>query len=117
MNDLVRSSGQTIPLEPDSTLPVGERLIWAAKRIAQSGSRLGPATRRAPRPEQTRVLADFDRFLVDAASRTSPGAYARIMLPPRTGKTVIAGHIVARTGLHTAFVVPTRVLAEQTARE
>jgi hypothetical protein len=54
--------------------------------------------------------------LIDAASRTPPSGSGRIVLPPRTGKTVIAGHIVARTGLLTAFVVPTRVLAEQTAR-
>jgi superfamily II DNA or RNA helicase len=110
------SFGPAVQLEPDPTLPAGERLAWAAKRVGRREGAIGPPTLLRPRPEQERVLVDFDRFLIDSASRTPPGGSGRIVLPPRTGKTVIAGHILARTGLLAAFVVPTRVLAEQTAR-
>lgn len=55
----------------------------------------------------------------EIASPTGGGAdrFGRIVLPPRTGKTVIAGHIIGRSGLRTTLIVPTRTLVEQTARE
>jgi superfamily II DNA or RNA helicase len=72
---------------------------------------------RSLRPEQLNVLYDFERYLSAVNSDQVVGNYARIVLPPRTGKTVIAGHILARCGLSAIFVVPTRVLVEQTREE
>lgn len=103
--------------------PLGERLLRAVARVLDqpSGQRVGergePAW--ALRPDQSRVFDDFATFLVDAATRPagSPEPFGRIVLPPRTGKTVIAAEVIHRTGLHTAFLVPTRTLVAQTARE
>ena len=63
------------------------------------------------RSHQTPVFDNFSTYLMDVA--TSPGEadlsqYCRIVLPPRTGKTVLAGKIIARTGLSSTFVVPTK---------
>jgi len=38
------------------------------------------------------------------------------VLPPRTGKTVLAGHVIGRSSLTATVIVPTRVLVEQTCR-
>lgn len=68
------------------------------------------------RPDQLEIveaaLAWIRRARAGGASRQ-----AHIVLPPRTGKTVIAAHIAARSGLNTVFVVPTRVLVHQTRVE
>ncbi len=50
---------------------------------------------------------------MDIADHPSP--FCQIILPPRTGKTVIAGHIIAMTGLSATIIVPTRALVIQTA--
>lgn len=69
------------------------------------------------RPEQEAVAQDFGLFLEEAAERIAgnDGPLGRIILPPRTGKTVVAGEMIGRTGLRATFVVPTRVLVNQTA--
>jgi superfamily II DNA or RNA helicase len=70
------------------------------------------------RPYQRRVLADFWRFFAEAEDDPRPRSrFGRIVLPPRTGKTIIAAQIAMTTGLRTLFVVPTRTLVEQTAAE
>ena len=96
------------------------RLARAAHCIMVAGSGRAQETH-ALRAEQTRVFADFAAFLLELTARPSVGdhlaPYGRIILPPRTGKTVIAGHILSRTELTTTFLVPTRTLVEQSARE
>lgn len=117
-----------------------ERLLQAAARVERAGEpeskpgpEPGPDPEPRPRPEpepgagpgplraeQARVFAAFATYLEDLATRprTSAAApFCRIILPPRTGKTVIAGHIIERTGLTATFIVPTRALVEQTVRE
>lgn len=69
-------------------------------------------------PYQRRVIEDFWRFYETAEA--GPGTrsrFGRIVLPPRTGKTVIAAQIVKAIGMRALFVVPTRALVEQTVRE
>ena len=66
---------------------------------------------------QIPVLLSFREYLMNLA--TQPGGiqdppFCRIVLPPRTGKTVIAGEIISQTGLCSAFVVPTKTLVQQT---
>ena len=41
----------------------------------------------------------------------------RIILPPRTGKTMIALHTVRMTGLTATIIVPTKPLVDQTVTE
>ena len=70
-----------------------------------------------PRKDQLPVLQKFAAYLMDIATRPEPHAASpccRIVLPPRTGKTVIAGHIITLTGLPATIVVPTRTLVLQT---
>ena len=69
------------------------------------------------RNDQFPVLQKFAAYLLDIATRPDPQVSSpccRIILPPRTGKTIIAGHIIALTGLPSTIVVPTRTLVLQT---
>lgn len=68
-------------------------------------------------PHQITVLLSFREYLMNLA--TQPGGvqnppFCRIVLPPRTGKTVVAGEIISQTGLCSTFVVPTKTLVRQT---
>jgi len=106
----------------EDQLPVEHRLLAAAGRLLDDGgARPGVTDRRYRlRRDQRAVFQRFATYLADLA--TDPAAptrspYCRIVLPPRTGKTVIAGHIIARTGLGATFVVPSRALVLQTAAE
>ncbi len=99
-------------------LPVAERLLHAAGRLLDGQ----PATeQRLPlRGDQLPVFRHFAGYMADVATRppaTQRPSRCRIVLPPRTGKTIIAGHIIAHTGLVSTFVVPTRALVGQTLRE
>jgi len=67
------------------------------------------------RPDQDDVVSSFRRFASQVAKGGSP--FGRIVLPPRTGKTVVAGHIVSETRLQTTFIVPTRALVGQTIEQ
>lgn len=69
------------------------------------------------RNDQFPVLQKFAAYLLDIATRPDPqfsSPCCRIILPPRTGKTIIAGHIIALTALPATIVVPTRTLVLQT---
>ena len=94
------------------------RLALGASRIGQAREPVAAAS--ALRPDQARVFADFAMYLTDVATRPPAeqrAPFCRIILPPRTGKTVVAGHIIDRAELTATFVVPTRTLLEQTVRE
>jgi len=95
-----------------------ERLVHGASCIDRSdASRPGQSDLR---DEQIRVFADFATYLTDIATRPPSeqrAPFCRIIQPPRTGKTVVAGHIIDRTGLTATFLVPTRTLVEQTLSE
>lgn len=94
------------------------RLALGAGRIGQV--RESAATASALRADQARVFADFATYLTDVATRPlaeQRAPFCRIILPPRTGKTVVAGHIIDRAELAATFIVPTRTLLEQTVRE
>lgn len=99
-------------------LAMETRLALGASRIGQA--REPGAAPSALRPDQARVFADFAMYLTDVATRPPAeqrAPFCRIILPPRTGKTVVAGHIIDRAELTATFVVPTRTLLEQTVRE
>lgn len=68
------------------------------------------------RPDQEQVVCDA-LVWVNRARAGRVCRRAHIVLPPRTGKTVIAAHILQRTGLDAVFLVPTRVLVHQTRAE
>lgn len=117
---LVSASAACIPLElHELALPLAERLARAAAR--QSGERTAAnGTPFVLRTEQARVFSSFADYLLEVATRpdhgVAPSPFCRIILPPRTGKTVIAGHIIGRSGLTATVVVPTRTLVWQTQR-
>jgi superfamily II DNA or RNA helicase len=69
----------------------------------------------ALRPDQVSVFQDTIEFLADAAERQASDELpmGRIILPSRTGKTVVAGKCLAACGLTAAFIVPTKTLLEQ----
>ncbi|HEX4420119.1 MAG TPA: DEAD/DEAH box helicase family protein, partial [Kofleriaceae bacterium] len=99
-------------------LAMETRLALGASRIGQV--RESAATASALRVDQARVFADFATYLTDVATRPPAeqrAPFCRIILPPRTGKTVVAGHIIDRAELTATFIVPTRTLLEQTVRE
>ena len=66
-------------------------------------------------PEQVNVFADFVKYL--ERSLEGDVGFGRIILPPRTGKTVIAGQFICATGLTALFLVPTQPLLEQIRKE
>ncbi len=113
-----------LPRRPDdSTLTVRERLLHAATRIAELGEapQGAPSARSFLRPEQANVFHQAAAYLTDVATRPeqtpSKPAFARILQPPRTGKTVVAAHIIGASGLSATFVVPSRTLVRQTCAE
>ena len=91
-----------------------------SQRILASAERLFDGDERAAgslREDQHEVFEAFADYLGEIACGLEDQRWAHIVLPPRTGKTVLAARIVEATGLHAAFVVPTRVLVEQVADE
>jgi len=67
------------------------------------------------RHDQGDVFHDLVEYVEDAAQRSVVDAFpmGRIILPSRTGKTVIAGKFIGESGLTATFLVPTRTLLEQ----
>lgn len=105
---------------------ISARVLEAAGRLLEDEDRYAGAqadTGCALRPEQVTVFTAFAEYLLELATRPDEPdrprepARCRIVLPPRTGKTVIAGHIIARTELDAVFLVPTRALVAQSAKE
>ena len=100
--------------------PSFDDLGRASRRFEESIRQEDDASGSRLRPEQLRVAAEFGRFARDAAEIAAAGGavpFGRIIQPPRTGKTVVAAHLIARTRLPSVFIVPTRALVAQTARE
>ncbi|MEW6666721.1 MAG: sigma-70 family RNA polymerase sigma factor [Thermodesulfobacteriota bacterium] len=102
--------------------PLGARLAASAQRLLDENPcrDLGNGLLHPLRSYQLPVFGNFSTYLMDIATRpdhafVSP--YCRIVLPPRTGKTVVAGNIIGRTGLHSVFVVPTKTLVHQISAE
>ncbi|MBN1652925.1 MAG: DEAD/DEAH box helicase family protein [Deltaproteobacteria bacterium] len=105
--------------EAELGLPMSDRLLAAAQRLDTHDPDRRESTS-ALRPEQQPVFASFQNFLLEFATRPNKPArppLCRIVLPPRTGKTVVAAHIIERTGLTATFIVPTKTLVRQVAAE
>lgn len=114
-----------VPRAPQSAdvrpATIAERLLRAAESLNRSGStgRIDSSTREL-RTEQVSVYVDFVEYLTEIATRPESERIrpmCRIIQPPRTGKTVIAGHIIGGTKLNAVFLVPTKTLVEQTVHE
>jgi superfamily II DNA or RNA helicase len=98
-----------------------QQLIQGAERLlkAETFPAYYTKTSYRLRMDQLPVFQDFATYLQDIVTRPEVemrSPYCRIILPPRTGKTVIAGHIIAMTGLPATVVVPTRALVIQTVK-
>lgn len=109
------------PHSDDPSEPVRTRLLRAAARLENDGGN-APHARTAStlRPDQEGVFRAVGWYLTDVATRPESErrpAFARIVQPPRTGKTVVAAHVIAHSGLCATFVVPSRTLVRQTCEE
>ena len=113
-------SDSPVVLFPDALEEaMSARLLRAAERLSASGDEWMTTTREL-RAQQNDVFTNVVDYVIDAATHPATEGnfpYGRIILPPRTGKTVIAGEIIARTCLTTTFVVPTLPLADQAVKE
>ncbi|MEK7648199.1 MAG: DEAD/DEAH box helicase family protein [Patescibacteria group bacterium] len=104
-----------------SSLSMTDRLMRAAHRIGMLEGGGVPGSSRVLYERQIGVYLDFAEYLREVA--TNPELYeadtptARIILPPRTGKTVLMGQIAMGSGMMTTVVVPRRALVVQTVRE
>jgi len=99
--------------------PMEDRILAAAERIA-ARQNIFENGDTALRRHQQPACANFCNYFLDMATgpTASPlSAYCRIVLPPRTGKTVVAGQILCLTGLCATFVVPSKTLIKQTEAE
>jgi len=101
----------------DVSRSVKDRLrsgILRARHVMMSAD-AGKDDAYALRPDQVSVFQDLLEFLSDAAERQASDelSMGRIILPSRTGKTVVAGKCLAACGLTATFVVPTKTLLEQ----
>jgi len=123
-NELTRKQGQEEEqhryLELGLTgRPMEDRLLASAQRILYEQPSQG-GQNRCLRKHQIPAFSSFADFLLDLATSPDPATtspYCRIILPPRTGKTVVASRIIGLTGLCSTFVVPTKALVRQTAEE
>lgn len=100
----------------DVSRPVKDRLKSGIERARAAMARgAGNDDAYALRPDQISVFQDMIEFLADAAERQASDelAMGRIILPSRTGKTVVAGKCLAACGLTATFIVPTKTLLEQ----
>jgi RNA polymerase sigma factor (sigma-70 family) len=88
-----------------------------ARRALSEGSDLDSAY--VLRPDQRGVFEDLVEYLVDASNRTAADALpmGRIVLPSRTGKTVVAGKFIGECGLTATFIVPSKTLLEQAVND
>lgn len=107
------------PIEGDEpSRSMRERLKRAAARMRDPKRACLPAAF-CLRADQAKVFERFTEYLTSrfsAAGGVGPAGFCRIVLPPRTGKTVLAGEIIGRSGLTATIVVPTRTLIQQTRR-
>lgn len=109
-------------LEPeDHALDMEERLKRASARVRRIGEGSIEGSAYVLREKQIDVYvacADFiDEVVFNPGSFQDGIPTGRIVLPPRTGKTVIGGQIIIGTGLITTFIVPTEDLVEQAAAD
>ena len=102
-----------------SGLPIEDRFLASAQRMLYEES-VHPSESGELRWHQIPVFTGFGDYFVDLATSPETGSispYCRFILPPRTGKTVVAGKIISHAGLCSTFVVPTKTLVLQTMEE
>ncbi len=113
------AAAQPLGLEAgESACSMRQRLERAASRLQNRGESPVSASF-SLRADQALVFERFAEYLISHARAAEPipnSGFCRIVLPPRTGKTVLAGEIIGRCGLTATIVVPTRTLIQQTRR-
>jgi len=95
-------------------------LLRAAERLEDENDTSRARTASNLRPDQESVFRAVGWYLTDIATRPASErkpAFARLVQPPRTGKTVVAAHVIGHSGLCATFVVPSRTLVRQTCEE
>lgn len=99
-------------------LTMTERLHMASSRLQAIQGGFVAESGRTLRPDQVTVFDDCVSYFSGLdESACDSGTWGRIVLPPRTGKTVVAAQIIRAVELMTTFIVPTKDLVEQTSRE
>jgi len=99
-----------------------ERVRAAAGRMQTAlGGNRAIASTKTMRDDQASVFADFAAYLAECATAleatpTSPLPFARVVQPPRTGKTIIMGEFLSATGATAVVLVPSETLIHQTVR-
>lgn len=101
------------------SLPIEDRLLASAQKMLYEEP-AHPSKTGELRWHQIPVFTSFANYFLDLATSPETGSispYCRFILPPRSGKTVVAGKIIAHAGLCSTFVVPTKALVLQTMEE
>ncbi|MFZ6015676.1 MAG: DEAD/DEAH box helicase [Patescibacteria group bacterium] len=101
----------------DRFLSMSERLKKAADRLKGGDDQSRTPAEYTLRAEQQTVFEDVAYFFHELAESEGDQSlpFGRIILPPRTGKTIVAGFVIRFAQLHSLFVVPSAVLVGQTA--
>ena len=102
-----------------SRLPIEEQILISAQKILDREAK-DNVNDKTLRDHQVPAYLNFGDYLMNLATspeNDSVSAFCRIVLPPRTGKTVVACKIIHMTELCSTFVVPTKSLVEQTLKE
>jgi len=113
----------TSPMAPhpdDPSLSVRDRLLRAAARLDGADHEGASCASSELREDQATVFRAVGWYVTDVATRPAGmngKPFARIVLPPRTGKTVLAAHVIGQSGLCATIVVPSRTLVRQTCKE
>lgn len=107
----------------ERSLDMSARLLRGAARIRQAMEAPGQVIGHTHtlRDDQTGVFGDFVNYINEVVETPSEKigslTMSRLILPPRTGKTVVAAAIISGAGFMCTFIVPTKVLVIQTAAE
>lgn len=107
----------------ERSLGMTARLLRGAGRIRQAMNAPGQVIGHTHtlRDDQAGVFNDFAEHISEAAGappdQVESLPMSRLILPPRTGKTVVAAAVISGTGFMCTFIVPKKVLVTQTAAE
>lgn len=121
-----RSTQQLLGVTASSAKSTLEKVALAHKNLLGAIKGSGSITSTVTlRPDQRVAYEAFDQFLLEQiglveAMRLTDGRrpdWGRYVEPPRTGKTVIMGELIAGTQATALILVPTQDLVNQTRRE
>lgn len=125
---MIRRKGTTVLVEPVTnplqtdllSLPATDTILARdlevmAERLAVNGERILPSVYELNGPQQS-VFADMAKYVRACFIHRQNGEiepFGRVVLPPRTGKTVLMGEAIAATGATALILVPAIDLVQQ----